>query len=90
MPQHVDTIITAEISNWTQFPELYDTIVNCMLHGPCRLFTKDASYMKDGKCSKGFLKEYTEQMNLTSDGYPRYQWRDNSASVMKGGFQYMN
>ena len=89
-PEHVDTIITAEIPNQTQFPELYDTVVNCMLHGPCGPFTKDILCIKDGKCSKGFPKEYTEQTNLTSDKYPRYRQRDDSASIMKGGFQYMN
>ena len=72
-PEDVDTIISAEIPEKTQFPELYETVVNYMLHGPCGPLAIDASCLHNGKCSKGYPKEYSEQTLLTSDGYPRYR-----------------
>ena len=83
-PEHVDTIISAEIPDKTQFPELYETIVNCMLHGPCGPLSKDASCMNNGKCSKGYPKDYSEETILTSDGYPKYQRRDDGTFTIKG------
>ena len=48
-----------------------------MLHGPCGPLATDASCMKNGKCSKGYPKEYCKQTILTSDGYPTYRRMDN-------------
>ncbi|TMC16317.1 MAG: hypothetical protein E6J34_20245 [Chloroflexi bacterium] len=89
-PEHVDTIISAEIPNKTQHPELYETVINCMLHGPCGPLSKDASCMNNGKCSKKYPKDYSEQTILTSDGYPKYRRRDDGVFVIKGGHRYTN
>jgi PIF1-like helicase/Helitron helicase-like domain at N-terminus len=89
-PEIIDTIISAEIPDREQFPELYETVINCMLHGPCGPLATDASCMKDGKCSKGYPKQYSEQTILTLDGYPQYRRRDNGVFVIKGGHHHTN
>ena len=89
-PEHVDMIISPEIPDKARYPELYETVVNCMLHGPCGPLATDASCMRNGKCSKGYPKEYCEQTILTSDGYPKYRRRDNGVFVLKGGYRYTN
>ena len=89
-PEHVDTIISAEIPDQTQFPKLYETVVNCMLHGPCGPLSNDASCMQNGTCSKAYPKDYSEQTILTTDGYPRYRRRDDGVFVIKGRHRYTN
>src|SRR5204862_6414050 len=89
-PEHVEVIISAEIPNQAQYPEFYEIVINCILHGPCGLLATDASYMRNGKCSKGYPKEYCEQTILTSDGYPKYQGTNNGFLVLKGRYRYTN
>ena len=71
--EHVDPIVSAEILNKTQFSELYETVVNCMLYSLCGPLTANALCIKDSKCLKRFPKEYIEQISLVSDEFPKYR-----------------
>ena len=42
-PDDVDSMICAEIPNKDKYPDLYDTVVSCMLHGPCGTSNPTAS-----------------------------------------------
>ena len=51
-----DRMICAELSNKTQFSELHEIIISCMLHELCELANFKAPCMKNDKCSKHYLK----------------------------------
>ena len=53
-PEDIDTIVSAELPDRELFSELFETIVACMLHGPCGLQNTKSACMKEGRCSKGY------------------------------------
>jgi hypothetical protein len=89
-PEQIDSIVSAQLPDRTAFPQLHETIVSCMLHGPCGSFNVNAPCMIDGKCSKHYPKAFGSETKITADKYPEYKRPDNGAFVSKGGFDYTN
>lgn len=72
----IDMIVWAEIPD-EKYPELNAKVLKHMIHGPCG----DPSLRypctgDDGKCSKGFPKEFRDETNANVNGYPIYQRRN--------------
>lgn len=65
-PNQVDEIISAELPNKEEDPELYFTIKSHMIHGPCGSINPNSPCMRDGKCTKRYncTKRYTFNINL--------------------------
>ena len=55
-----------------------------MMYRPCGVSNLNSPCMEDGKCTKKFLKDFTEQ-TMECDGYPQYRQRDDGKYVMKNG-----
>jgi len=89
-PEDIDAMVCAEIPDSRIFPELFETVVSCMLHGPCGMFRPTASCMKDGKCTKKYPKPYIEHTSMDQDGYPLYRRHDDNITVIKNGYQFTN
>jgi hypothetical protein len=51
------TYICAEFPD-PQNNELYQTVVNCMIHSKCGIHNPSAKCMVNGNCSKGFPKKF--------------------------------
>jgi hypothetical protein len=64
-----DLMVLAEISNPIRHPEAYETIILCMVHGPCGPYFLNAQYMEQGKCKKMYLCSFSEEMRYDVDGY---------------------
>jgi hypothetical protein len=80
----VDATCCAEIPDKDADPELYDIIVNNMIHGPCgERYDPGAPCMREGKCSKRFPKPFCEETVREEGKYPIYRRRDNGKVVMK-------
>jgi len=62
--EDIDSIICAEIPSQTVYPELYDTIMSFMFHGPCGDVNPTALCMENGKCKKGYLKNFSDEIYL--------------------------
>ncbi|XP_026459112.1 uncharacterized protein LOC113359744 [Papaver somniferum] len=60
----VDKFISAEFPNEINDPILFDTVSKCMVHGPCGERDPYAACMEKGKCTKGYLKKYTDTTTL--------------------------
>ena len=86
----IDSLISAEIPNPEIDPELYRVVSTCMMHGPCGTANPTAVCMLEGKCSKGFPKEFQEETALNSGGYPLYRRPDNGRTVEKNGIPLDN
>ena len=66
--EDIDNIVWAEIPDKEQFPNLYKTVTTCLLHGPCGQEFPNAPCMVDGKCSKGFPKQFIESTEANTNG----------------------
>ena len=80
-PDNIDHIISAEIPNPSSAPVLNNLVASHMIHGPCGPFNKNSPCMRDGKCTKGFPKEFREETQLGQDAYPKYR----RSNVESGG-----
>ena len=76
-PADIDRIVCAELPDPDLFPQLYDTVTSCMLHGPCGRRNTNAPCMKDGKCSKNYLKAFADETQILVDQYAVYRRRDD-------------
>ncbi|CAF2118503.1 unnamed protein product [Rotaria magnacalcarata] len=66
----VDRIVSSEIPNADQNPQLYEIVKSHMIHGPCGVLNKNSPCMEDGKCTKEFPKEFRNETASNKDGYP--------------------
>jgi hypothetical protein len=74
---HVDSIVSAQIPDAEAFPHLHKVVTTCMMHGPCGPEYPNAPCMVDGKCSKKFPRDFTEETIFGENGYPLYARPDN-------------
>src|SRR6266581_2467165 len=58
--------------------DLFNIVTKHMIHGPCGIC------LVDGKCSKQFPKEFTNQTNPNVDGYPKYKRTKGNNHLIKG------
>ena len=89
-PEDIDTCISAEIPNPDEDPELHEIVKSHMVHGPCGLQNPNSPCMKDGKCSKGYPKEFSESTCLAENGYPAYKRPNNDRTMQVGCHQVDN
>ena len=70
---HVDRIVSAQIPDPQLHPQLYQTVTNCMLHGPCGNHKPNAPCMVNGNCTKHYPKEFLEATIFGENGDPQYK-----------------
>jgi hypothetical protein len=89
-PEEVDTVIRAFWPDPITEPRLFDIVKRSMIHGPCGTWNPKASCMKDGKCSKGFPKQFQEATVMTRNGYPIYARPNDGRAYKIGDFSVDN
>ena len=82
-PAQIDDVISAELPDPEEDPELYDIIKRHMIHGPCGALNPKAACMKDGRCTKRFPRDLLKETQTDRDGYPLYRRR----APGDGGFE---
>ncbi|KAI3741126.1 hypothetical protein L1987_58793 [Smallanthus sonchifolius] len=88
--EHIDPIISAEIPDKSEDPQLYALVSEFMMHGPCGSHNMNCPCMIDNKCSKNFPKKFSDQTSIDSDGFPLYRRRDSGLFVEKSGVKLDN
>ena len=66
-PEDIDSLMSSEFPE--DSPELMELIKKFMVHGPCGEQNRNAPCMVNGKCSKGFPKQFREETSITEDSY---------------------
>nr|KAJ0187763.1 hypothetical protein LSAT_V11C900487590 [Lactuca sativa] len=66
--EHIDQVISAEIPNKDDNPELYALVSEFMMHGPYGSDNPKYPCMMDNKCSKNFPKTFTEHTSVDENG----------------------
>ncbi|OWZ06912.1 Helitron helicase [Phytophthora megakarya] len=69
----INKLVSCEIPDEVQNMEIYETVMNCMMHGPCGNQHPNCVCMIDGKCSKGYPKPLVEVTLANVDGYAEVQ-----------------
>ncbi|POM69486.1 Helitron helicase-like protein [Phytophthora palmivora] len=73
--EDVDRLTSAKLPNNETHPELYETVISNMLHGPCGQQNPKCPCMKNGNSSKKFPKQFAEETIMVEDKYPTYRRR---------------
>jgi hypothetical protein len=76
-PDDIDTAICAKWPDPVTEPLLFQTVMKCMVHGPCGALNPNSPCMENGKCTKKFPKPFQEFTAMDSDGYPKYYRPDD-------------
>ncbi|XP_061398409.1 uncharacterized protein LOC133334127 [Musca vetustissima] len=80
-PNLIDSVISAEIPDPNNDPQLHDIVIKNMVHGPCGTINPNSPCMVDGKCTKKYPRQLLKETISGIDGYPLYRRR----SVEDGG-----
>nr|KAJ0203081.1 hypothetical protein LSAT_V11C500297320 [Lactuca sativa] len=88
--EYIDPIISAEIPNTNEDPELYSLVSEFMIHGPCGAENMNCPCMVDKQCSKNFPKQFCDHSSVDVNGYPLYMRRNNGYFVEKSGVKLDN
>ncbi|XP_044575238.1 uncharacterized protein LOC123259042 [Cotesia glomerata] len=81
----IDSLISAEIPDPSTDQLLFDIVTTNMIHGPCGNLNLSSPCMVDGKCTKRFPKDFTNDTVTHVDGYPIYRRR----STENGGKSFV-
>ena len=82
----IDKLISAELPDPVEDPDLFKIVSSHMVHGPCGIgLDRDAPCMQDGKCSKRYPRSFVSETQVGDDGYPAYRRRmpDNGGHTAK-------
>ncbi|KAG5525404.1 hypothetical protein RHGRI_031907 [Rhododendron griersonianum] len=74
-PDDYDSVVRAEIPDKETEPELYNAVVNHMIHGPCGSYNANCPCMKNGVCKKKFPRKFANATTMGDDSYPVYRRR---------------
>nr|GEV00796.1 hypothetical protein [Tanacetum cinerariifolium] len=80
----------AEIPNPNDDLDLYKSVLDFMMHGPCGEDDPSQACMVHRKCSKHFPKKVMQHSSVDSEGYPVYRRRYNRKYVEKSGHHLHN
>nr|KAJ0215763.1 hypothetical protein LSAT_V11C300143230 [Lactuca sativa] len=86
----IDPIISAEIPDRIEDPELYSLVNEFMVHGPCGAENMNCPCMVDKKCSKNFPKQFSNHSSVDQNGFPLYRRRNDGHFVEKSGVRLDN
>ncbi|XP_026459924.1 uncharacterized protein LOC113360654 [Papaver somniferum] len=88
-PDDYDRVVRAEIPDEKVEPELYAFVLKHMIHKPCAL-SADSVCKKDGKCKKGFPKQFAPETLEGKDSYPVYRRRDDGREITLANGKVVN
>ncbi|GMF48365.1 unnamed protein product [Phytophthora fragariaefolia] len=79
----IDKLASAELPDPDTNSQLYETILTCMMHGPCGAANPSCACMKVGKCIKGDPKPLAEVTQGNVNGFPVFRRRLRPPGVLK-------
>ena len=84
---HIDRIISTEIPDIRQDPQLYEAVKSHMIHGPCGENNPTCPCMLNpkcpGTCFRSFPRQECKETIADLDGYPEYRRRISSQRAHK-------
>ncbi|XP_068466667.1 uncharacterized protein [Phaseolus vulgaris] len=77
-PEDYDSIVRAKIPKSEEEPQLHESVLKQMIHGPCGTLNPRSPCMKQNQCKKKYPKEFLEETRQGNDSYPQYKKRFNA------------
>jgi hypothetical protein len=77
----IDACVSAELPDALEHPNLHKTVIKSMVHGPCGALNPHCPCMKDGKCSKGYPKEFVNETITGAMAKVMHRRRDDGRST---------
>eukprot|EP00795_Rhopilema_esculentum_P009874 gene9874-18462_t len=68
--EDADRLVSAEIPDPRQFPNLHEMVKKHMIHEPCGDLDPHCVCMQNGECKKNFPKQLSQVTQV--NGYPEY------------------
>lgn len=82
--EQVDRVVWARIPATDENPALRQLVEKYMIHGPCGTTDPNRTCMIDGKCSKHFPKNFSEETIVDGiTGYPIYKRPSDGTEISK-------
>ncbi len=88
--EDVDCMISDEFPNPKTNRLVHETIIRCMIHGPCGAVFPNAPCMEDGKCTKKYPCKFQSETMTDVNGYPIYRRRDTWRTILVHGVELDN
>ncbi|KAH9615625.1 hypothetical protein KSS87_013884 [Heliosperma pusillum] len=88
--EDIDKVISVEIPDPTENPELFDAVKEYMIHGPCGAEFPNSPCMIGNKCARYFPRRPHNRTTVDGQGYPIYKRRENGVEFEKNGFPIDN
>ena len=60
----IDNIISAEIPDENDEPELFEIVKSCMIHGPCGSLNPNCVCMENGVCKKNLERRHLKMLTV--------------------------
>ncbi|XP_074353413.1 uncharacterized protein LOC141692437 [Apium graveolens] len=79
--EDIDNVISTEIPDKIADPEGYKAVSQLMIHGPCGEVNPKCPCMFNGRCTKLYLKPFSDYTIIDVNGYALYRRRDTKVTV---------
>ncbi|XP_028093750.1 uncharacterized protein LOC114293828 [Camellia sinensis] len=80
--EQIDEFIYTELPDKNVDPLAYETVVRCVIHGPCGAANPNAPCMVDGKCTKHYPKKFCNETTIDDNGFVSYRRRCNEGNTI--------
>jgi len=88
--EDVDRMINVEFPNPEISKLVHETVIRCMMHGPCGVTFPNAPCMEDGKCKKQYARKFQSEMVMDVNEYLIYWHKDTRCTVLAHGVELDN
>nr|GFA75634.1 hypothetical protein [Tanacetum cinerariifolium] len=84
----INEYISAEIPNKDEDPELYQLVIDHMMHGPCGADNLSCPCTIEYKCTKKFPRQFNEKTMIDDSGYALYKRRNDGNIIKEEGDRF--
>jgi len=90
MVEDVDRMISVEFPNSKTNKLAHETVVRCMMHGPCGAAFPNALCIEESKCKKRYPHKFQSETVTNVKGYLIYQRKDTGHIIVVHGIELDN
>ena len=90
LPEDINNLVCAELPDKDAEPDLFKSVTNTLLHGPCGTADITRACTKDGKCQRNYPRPFQTETSLVDNSYPSYRRRNDGRFFEQNGYRFDN